>query len=142
LNKKIFSWRSHSKLSLMAKKKLKRNISGLRNQSQNTAAPFQCQDPASDSHPEASEGGITASDDNTELRRHPDDIRPRWEGYSDDEEGEGEFDEGIGASSEEWVKDLSREGFQVKMMRMALDNGDDPHDEDWVPQGLRCFCDI
>ena len=32
---------------------------------------------------------------------------------------------------------LQEKGLFVKLMNLAVDNGDDPRDEDWVPEHLR-----
>ncbi|KXN93006.1 hypothetical protein AN958_09738 [Leucoagaricus sp. SymC.cos] len=126
----------------MGKKKLKRNISGLRNQSQNTTEL----NPASDDNQEPAdeEPSLTNWDDDephdgNTWERHPDDIKSRWEPESHNEESvedEGIYIEGVelaGAGK----SGVGKKSLQAKMVRMAAMYGDDPQDEDWVPARVK-----
>jgi hypothetical protein len=66
-------------------------------------------------------------------------INPQW--VSSDEESDdaddGVYEEILEESSGRWQKDLGKEGFQVRMMDMAIDGGDDLRDEDWIPPKLQ-----
>jgi hypothetical protein len=39
---------------------------------------------------------------------------------------------------EEWDDwEVGNDGFYVNLMRLAIDQGDDPRDEDWIPEHLK-----
>jgi hypothetical protein len=39
---------------------------------------------------------------------------------------------------EEWDDwEVGKDGFYVNLMRFAIDQGDDPRDEDWIPENLK-----
>lgn len=120
------------------KKKIKRNISGLRNQPKNPVVPSLSQDLVLNSHREVPEGGTTASGvakpDYDTSRSSPDEIRLREEGGLDSENSEGKLEKGIGASSKARVQVPGRKSVRTKTMRMPLNTGDD---DDWMPPELR-----
>jgi len=103
----------------MARKKQKRNITGLQNQPNLKT--------------------LSTTDDEDDLEgwnislRFDGSVRPCWEMVSDDSESE---DSEVEQLEEDW-SDLHVEGLQAKMMTFAIDCGDDPRDEDWVPANLR-----
>ena len=55
--------------------------------------------------------------------------------YEEEEESDSEDveDEVIEASEDEWKSD----GLHVALMVLAIEIGDDPRDEDWIPDDLR-----
>ena len=75
-------------------------------------------------------------DDNDKWDTHlkPDSMKPCW-----DEESEGE-DIGKDEQCKDddcGMEDMDNEGFHAKMMALAVEIGDDPRDEDWIPESLR-----
>jgi hypothetical protein len=64
-----------------------------------------------------------------------------WRADNDEElegpmqEGEGDSESGI----EDWdmLQGLKDKGLFIKLMNLVVDGGDDPRDEDWVPEHLR-----
>jgi hypothetical protein len=129
------------------RKKLKRNISGLKNQPPTTSGndslkenvlPTNSEpniDTTSEQAPCQSEGLAEGSDSHREntlnTHYHPDDIRPHWE------EEEVEADHVMGFMDEGIEDDICRKGLQIKMLALAMSFGDDPRDEDWIPPKLR-----
>jgi len=52
----------------------------------------------------------------------------------DSDEEDVESSEGL----EEWDEwEVGKDGFYVNLMRFAIDQGDDPQDEDWIPEHLK-----
>lgn len=111
------------------KNKLKRNITGLRNQSQ--VAPSSQKQVHEGPQPSVQEP--TKKNNVLEAPKDPDVIKPYWAGEEDENELE-DGEDTVGMGEERW---MDREGMQVAMMMLAADCGDDPRDEDWVPPRLR-----
>jgi hypothetical protein len=145
----------------MAKKKIKRNITGLRNQSKTVSHV--------DEAPDVSEKGIKISQIHLGIQIHADIVddseqsddvdnrdegwdphikldsnKPCWELDDEGEDSEDEYtdkdeadsdveDEAIEADEDEW----RNEGLHVGLMVLAIEIGDDPRDEDWIPNSLR-----
>jgi hypothetical protein len=112
-------------------KKQKRNITGLRNQSSSHA-----------SQPENTIDNITikdqAQDDpETEAGWEPpirlDSAKTSWEEEDLVEDEEGVDDEMLADED----SGMMSKGLHVSMMIMAIRDGDDPRDEDWIPDKLR-----
>ncbi|KAF9469382.1 hypothetical protein BDZ94DRAFT_377280 [Collybia nuda] len=132
------------------KPRQKRNISGLRNQPKVAPLPLHSS-PTSESIPEGRENGARDSDKNSNWFPHTkfDSLKPvRDEDESSDEGGAGDV-----GTKQKWSErnKLGQEGFHVTMMNTAIENGDDPRDEDWIPENSRrkrvkvtsqcgCFC--
>jgi hypothetical protein len=99
----------------MARKKQKRNVTGLRNQPKKTHETL--------SNTEDEDEGW-----NTRMRFES--LRPCWEMDSDGSENENEDEQYL---EEDW-SGFHVAGLQEKMMIFAINCGDDPRDEDWVPR--------
>ena len=122
-------------------KRQKRNITGLRNRPKPISEPSRIEEialmPSSDI-PEQPSPEHEDEDEDLGLKCL-DSLKPLWR--ADDEEesmqeedlknGEDEFDEWDGQ------QELREESLYIKLMTLAIDSGDDPRDEDWVPEGLR-----
>jgi len=70
--------------------------------------------------------------------------KPCWRLEDDEEKSDPDEDEpdnneiGVEADVlEAGDEDWRNEGLHVSMMVLAIDNGDDPQDEDWIPDKLR-----
>lgn len=100
------------------KKKLKRNLTGLRNQLK------PCQDEITVPSDELS----TEVDDE---KMFDEDIDAGAGEASDHESDVGHDNEGM-----EHADGIEHDGMQVAMMMVAASSGDDPRDEDWVPPRL------
>ena len=118
----------------MAKKKPKKNINGLRNQktltSHGVEAPIVVDDIDEQSDHHDNEDG------EWDAKIRFDSSKPRWDIASDSEDSdEGRLEEEVVETSEddEW----KNEGLQVGLMVLAIEIGDDPRDEDWIPDNLR-----
>ena len=126
----------------MAKKKLKKNLSGLQNQK------------ASNFHAELEEAlddmaNIDEQSDNEDTEWNAkirlDSIKPCWDASNDSDDSKnseldldlkdegGVEDEVMEAGEDEW----RNEGLQVGLMVLAIEIRDDPRDEDWIPDSLR-----
>jgi len=145
----------------MVKKRCKKNISGLRNQQSDTSvtshpsqavpkstAPslsFQTalNSPENDIDAPKDAADSAAGDENSDEGWRTgvrlDSTKPCWDEDSDtdsdmesDNEGSVE-DEIMEESDEQW----NNEGIHVGLMRLAIDQGDDPRDEDWIPEELK-----
>ncbi|KAF9441615.1 hypothetical protein P691DRAFT_799222 [Macrolepiota fuliginosa MF-IS2] len=105
------------------RKKVKRNTCGLRDQS----TPFQdTNEPGGDG---PCDGNGSPAGQEPEIS-HPDDIRPCW--------SEEDLDDDMGYMDDPGIDDeMCRSGLQVRMFMLAMEFGDDPRDEDWVPPKLR-----
>ncbi|KAF9441097.1 hypothetical protein P691DRAFT_780587 [Macrolepiota fuliginosa MF-IS2] len=82
-----------------------------------------------------SPGGDGPCDDNGSLAgqepdiSHPDDIRPCW--------SEEDLDDDMGYMDDPGINDeMCQSGLQVRTFMLAMEFGDDPQDEDWVPPKL------
>jgi len=143
----------------MVKKRCKKNISGLRNQQSDTSvtshpsqavpkstAPslsFQTalDNPESDIDPPKDAADSAAGDENLDKGWRAgvrlDSIKPCWDEDSDADTESGDEgsveDEIMEESDEQW----NNEGIHVGLMRLAIDQGDDPRDEDWIPEELK-----
>jgi hypothetical protein len=118
-------------------KRQKRNISGLKNQPKPIPEPSSTESPVVEPTSTIQEQLSLDPEDTAENAdedlglRCPDSLKPLWRADDDDEgcmqAGE-ELEDG-------W--ELREENLYIKLMTLAIDNGDDPRDEDWVPRGLR-----
>jgi len=136
------------------RKKVKRNISGLRNQPKATAPEpdtvDECQHEAQPSNVaepsrDGTEGdqrelvGVEPGDDDMDDKDS--DVDEKWDTHLRlgstkpcwDEDSEDEYIGEVGCGME----DIANEEFQAKMVALAVELGDDPRDEDWIPESLR-----
>ena len=125
-------------------KKIKKNITGLRNQSKSTShveeAPIDRDSTKTLIHPVTRiHSEIKEQSDNDEgwdAHIRLDSNKTCWELDSEENDSEDEGgieDEVIEAGEDEWRS----EGLHVALMVLAIDIGDDPRDEDWIPDSLR-----
>ncbi|EDR10094.1 uncharacterized protein LACBIDRAFT_325694 [Laccaria bicolor S238N-H82] len=123
----------------MGKKKQKKNITGLRNQPK-TASHIKdnVTVATAPAHPVTHADVDDQSDNDEGWDPHVrlDSNRPCWD--SDDEEKDSEDeadveDEVIEAGEDGWRS----ESLQVGLMVLAIEIGDDPRDEDWIPEAVR-----
>ena len=132
------------------KKKPRRNISGLRNQpklttdSSHTDGPMPCAPNAAPTVlPDLPiDNDLDDVDDEWIPNVQLDSNKPLWNGEEsgDDIDSENEEDfldkieeERLGVNPRKY----RNKGLYVALMRMAIDVGDDPTDEDWVPKKTR-----
>jgi hypothetical protein len=125
-------------------KKQKRNISGLKNQPKPLPEPSSTEplvvEPSSESNTAERVGSDLEDDEDQDLGlKCPDSSKLLWRADDDEEEpmpeGKGDSESGI----EDWDthQELEDKGLYIMLMNLAVDNGDDPRDEDWVPEDLR-----
>ena len=131
------------------KKKAKRNISGLRNQPKSTADSSHTEE-LSSCGPDFRGSAMLpdpqidkdADDEEWTPNMQFDSNKPAWDGDESEDE--------IGSENEEDFLDQLEDAnpgvnpgkyrnrcLYVALMRMAIDVGDDPTDEDWVPKKTR-----
>jgi hypothetical protein len=130
--------------------KKKRNITGLRNQSNTASHVKEAPDDSTDAMETPTRthsvihANVTESDNDVGWDAHVrlDSNKLCWEvddeqDDSEDEgpsDGEGDVeDEVIEANEDEWRND----GLHVVLMVLAIEVGDDPRDEDWIPEAVR-----
>ncbi|KIK02078.1 hypothetical protein K443DRAFT_539523 [Laccaria amethystina LaAM-08-1] len=125
----------------MARRKLKRNIAGLRNQPR--PPPDSFPEPQEDlpsptpphklspfrNNPADGNDSDMSSDEENPLYKRVDSAKEYWQGL-DDEELESDTEELLN----DWEDDLQKEGLYVHLIKVAAACGDDPRDEDWVPK--------
>ena len=120
----------------MPNKRQKRNISGLRNQPKLVPDDAYIETLAVvESHSNVEEDGAETEDDNLGLRC-PDSMKPVWRAEEDKDELTDD-EEDSESDIEGWDDSEHELKVYTKLMSLAIDNGDDPRDEDWVPAGLR-----
>ena len=121
------------------KPKPKRNISGLRNQKK-PAAPSPIPLPARHITP------ADISDGDSDLDSLADgawSAHLKFDSMKTSIEMEDSDEEDVEPSEdledlEEWDEwEVEKDGFYVNLMRFAIDQGDDPRDEDWIPEHLK-----
>ena len=132
------------KMPIRSKKRQKRNISGLKNQSkpipESLSTDTLVVEPLSNIQKQQSpdlEDSAKSEDDELGLRC-PDSLKPLWR-VDDDKDELMQKDEDSESETDGWdsQQELGEENLYIKLMSLAIDNGDDPRDEDWVPEGLR-----
>src|SRR6266481_6733287 len=114
------------------KTKPKRNISGLCNQPQQPVPTLHLPTPTQP--PSISSISTANSDVESDAEWIPnlelDSMKMHLHAESDDEQ--------LNMDLEEWGKwDMGTESFYVNLMQLAVDNNDDPQDEDWIPEALK-----
>lgn len=119
-------------------KKLRRNISGLRNQNSTPTNNVQESKHSQDHSPETPPDDVTDSDVEWQPHMFLDSLKSNLqaEDLSDNESVKD------GDDMEEWDSNeqdlrLGSAGLQAMMMKLSIHLGDDPRDEDWVPPKLR-----
>lgn len=124
------------------KPKQKRNISGLRNQPKAPTPPLQSS-PTPEPSPESRKTRVEDVEEDVEWSPQTrfDSSKPIWdeEDESSDEQENVSSPDGDIGTVEEWGEwnELAQDGLHVNLMKLAIENGDDPRDEDWIPQSLR-----
>jgi hypothetical protein len=118
------------------KHKQKKKITGLRNQPKAAVPPLHSS-PTPEPVPESQESRADDPEEDVNWSPHTrfDSLKVAWDGNkSEDEEDDTEI-----GTEEEWGdwNELGQEGLHVMLMKLAMENGDDPRDEDWVPEVLR-----
>ena len=118
----------------MARKKRTYNTSGLRNQK-----PRATEDgtPPNGNIP----GNLQAEDEDFEWHPHThfDSLKPDFQAEEASDEDPNNADEDMEESDSEWKENegFGSDGLQAAMLKLAIELGDDPRDEDWVPPKLR-----
>jgi len=133
---------------MLPKKKSKKNITSLQNQSKTASRVEESVNvnskPMETPPSNPAMADINRQSDNDEewdVHIKFDSNKPCWELDDDEEDSEnGEEDnegdvedEVIEASEDNW----RNEGLHVGLMVLAIEIGDDPRDEDWIPDNLR-----
>ena len=134
----------------MAKKKLKKNITGLRNQSKSSSHVEVVLDDSTKAAETPSTCPVIHADldeqsDNDkgwEAHIHLDSNKLCWKPDDEDEVSEEEDSDCEKGDVEDEVieageDDFRTEALHVKLMVLAIEIGDDPRDEDWIPDSLR-----
>ena len=110
------------------KPKHKRNISGLQNQPPTLHLPSPTQPPSVSSI--ITVNSKVESDAEWIPNLELDSMKTHLHAESDDEQ--------LNTDLEEWGEwEVGTERFSVNLMRLAVDNNDDPQDEDWIPEALK-----
>ena len=134
----------------MAKKKHKKNITGLRNQSQMTSHVKEAPNDGIAKDVEtapthtvfhADVDGQSDNDEGWEAHIRLDSNKLCWELEDESEDEDEDIDDDERDVEDEVIvagEDMWRsEGLHIALMVLMIDKGDDPRDEDWIPDRLR-----
>ena len=129
------------KMPVRHTKRQKRNISGLRNQPKPIFEPSPTEATATKPSSDIpAQPNPDHEDEDEDLGlRCLDSLKLLWRADDEEESTEEEDPKNREDEFDEWdgQQEFGEESLYIKLMTLAIDSGDDPRDDDWVPEGLR-----